>query len=478
MKSKILLINPPTGLYLREDRCQAPVKSMMAQGVRPPMDLAYIAAVCRRDSNSTCLIKDYPVEGGGWNEFRVLLRNFRPDYLVISTTTPTFQDDMKAAEIAHEEMGNRIKCIAKGAHLSDHDIEALNRYSTLDYAVRGESELVTGDLISGIDPAQITGLTYRSVSGEVIRNPERELLENLDILPEPDRDLIRNELYPDPETGEPLTPILTSRGCSGQCIFCPVFLVSGKRIRKRSVSSIMAEINSCVNNYGIRSFLFRSDTFTIDKQWVIELCRSISESGHAIRWGANSRIDTFDEERADAMAGAGCYIVSFGVESGSQGMIVKMKKNINLDDVSRAVDLCRNHGILSMLYFVIGLPWETRDTIRETVEFAKRIPADFYEIHSAYPFPGTPLYELGLKEGLFCEDDLEKGNYFLPVMNTYHLTRQEIARARKKALISIYMRPSIIWRTLKRIRSCRKLWRYITFGLSKFINLKGNQQFE
>ena len=475
MNSRILLISPPTGLYLREDRCQAPVKSMMAQGVRPPMDLAYIAAVCRRDSNSTCLIKDYPVEGGDWNEFRNLVRDFKPEFLVISTTTPTFPDDMKATELAHEEMGDRIKCIAKGAHLSDHDIEALNKYSALDYAVRGESEFIIGDLIKGINPCQIKGLTYRSITGEVIRNPDRELLENLDILPEPARDLLRNKLYPDPETGKPLTPVLTSRGCPGQCIFCPVFLVSGSKIRKRSVSSITAEINSCVNDYGIRSFLFRSDTFTIDKQWVIELCRSISESGHAIRWGANSRVDTFDEERADAMARAGCYIVSFGVESGSPEMLEKIKKNINLDDVSRSVDLCRNHGILSMLYFVIGLPWETRDTIRETVEFAKRIPADFYEIHSAYPFPGTPLYELGLKEGLFSESDLEKGNYFSPVMNTFHLTKQEIARARKKALIEIYLRPSIIWKTLKRIHSFRELWRYIFFGLSKFINLAGNR---
>lgn len=471
MNSRILLINPPTGLYLREDRCQAPVKSMMAQGVRPPMDLAYIAAVCRKNSGSQCIVKDYPVEGGDWKKFRNLVRDFKPEFLVISTTTPTFSDDMRAADIAHEEIGNKIKCIAKGAHLSNHDIEALSRYSTLDFAARGESEFVIGDLIKGINPGQIKGLTYRSITGEVIRNPDRKPPENLDILPEPARDLLRNELYPDPETGKPLTPVLTSRGCPGHCIFCPVFLVSGSRIRKRSVSSILAEIDSCIENYGIRSFLFRSDTFTIDRQWVIELCRSISKSGLVIRWGANSRVDTFDEEKAEAMARAGCYIISFGVESGSPEMLEKMKKNTSLEDVSNAVYLCRKYGILSMLYFIIGLPWETRDTIRETVNFAKRIPADFYEIHSAYPFPGTPLYELGLKEGLFSESDLEKGNYFSPVMNTFHLTRQEIARARKKALIAIYLRPSIIWRTLKRIHSFRELWRYISFGLSKFIDL-------
>ncbi len=463
---KVLLVNPPTGIYLREDRCQAPVKSMMAQGARPPMDLAYIAATCRK-SAADCRIKDFPVEGGGWKALESELQSFRPDVLIISTTTPTFRRDMMAAAMAHRILGDSVTCIGKGAHFSDHDMEALIEHPELDIAVRGESELVIYELVSGKDPADVLGISRLGTDGKFIRNPDRPPPEDLDSLPFPARDLLRNKLYQDPETGNPLTPVLTSRGCPGKCIFCPVFLVSGRRLRKRSVGSIVSELESCVNDHGIRSFLFRSDTFTMDRKWVLELCSAIVEAALDIRWGANSRIDTFDEDMAEAMASAGCHVVSFGVESGDPDILKRIRKEIALERVHTAVEACRKNNIMSLLYFVVGLPWDTRDSIRRTARFARSVPADFYEFHAAYPFPGTPMYDMALKDGLFSEEDLADGDYFTPIMNTYSLTRDEVAALRRKAILGTYLSPAFIIRTLGKIRSFGQLWHYTSFGFSK-----------
>lgn len=472
---RVLLVNPPTGVYLREDRCQAPVRSMMAQGARPPMDLAYIAATCREAAGAECRIKDFPMEGGGWSALETELQNFRPDILVISTTTPTFKRDMVAAEKAHGILGDSVTCIGKGAHFSDHDEEALLEHTELDIAVRGESELVIAELVSGKDPADVPGVSRLDFDGKFTRNPDRLPPENLDSLPFPARDLLRNELYQDPETGSPLTPVLTSRGCPGRCIFCPVFLVSGRKLRKRSIESIIRELESCVSDHGIRSFLFRSDTFTMDRKWVLELCKAISESALDIRWGANSRIDTFDDEMAAAMASSGCHVVSFGVESGDPEILRKIRKDIALDQVYRAVEICRKNRIMSLLYFVVGLPWDTRESIRRTARFARSVPADFYEFHAAYPFPGTPMYEMALKDGLFREEDLAGGDYFTPIMNTYTLTSAEVAAERKRAILRTYLSPAFILRTLGRIRSFGQLWHYTSFGFSKlFVLLRGD----
>ncbi|MCK4506333.1 MAG: cobalamin-dependent protein, partial [Candidatus Aegiribacteria sp.] len=179
---RILLVNPPTGIYLREDRCQAPVRSMIAQGARPPMDLAYIAATCREATGAECRIRDFPVEGGGWNALEAELENFRPDVLVISTTTPTFELDMEAAERAHRILGDSVTCIGKGAHFAYHDEEALLKHPELDLAVRGESELVIAELVSGKDPAVVSGVSRLEGDGRVVRTSDRLPPENLDSL--------------------------------------------------------------------------------------------------------------------------------------------------------------------------------------------------------------------------------------------------------------------------------------------------------
>lgn len=467
---KILLVVPPTGLYIREDRCQAPVNGLMAQSIRPPMDLAYIASVIRGNEDVECIIKDYPAEGGDWSEFKDDIKLIVPKYLIVSTTSPTFNEDIKSFRIAKDLFQDDIINIGKGAHFSDPDSDPLADCQDLDIAVRKESELTISSIVSGHSLAEIKNISYRC-NEQIKYNDDSSEFYDIDLLPFPARDLINNKLYVDPENGAPLTPILTSRGCPALCVFCPVFLVSGRRLRLRSVDLIINEIKECIDKYEIKSFLFRSDTFTMDRKWLLELCSKIIENNLDIRWGANSRIDTIDYEKVKAMSDAGCSVISFGVESGDGEIQKHIKKFLKLDDVKKAVKICRDCKVMSMLYFVIGLPWDNVETIRNTVIFAKNSRADFFEFHSAYPFPGTEMYNLGLKDKLFSKEDLKYGNYFTPIMDTYYLSKQEVNYERRRAIISVYFSMSFIIRTFIRLKSPKVILRYLYFGIGKFSHL-------
>ncbi len=250
---KALLINPPTGRYMRSDRCQAPVDTRVAEPPRPPMDLAYIAAVLE-DIDVECRIRDYPMENKRWKELAKDLYDFMPDMLVIDTTTPTIESDLIACDMA-KKINPKMLTVAKGAHFLVFDKEMLEKFENLDIVVRGEPEITMKELGSGKDYSEILGITFR-INSEIIRNPDRPFLEDLDELPFPDRHLFNNQLYRTPDTNEPIAFITTSRGCPYHCVFCAAGIVSGYKIRTRTVDSVVKEIEECIKKYSIKNFFF------------------------------------------------------------------------------------------------------------------------------------------------------------------------------------------------------------------------------
>ncbi len=465
---KALLINPPTGRYMRHDRCQAPVDSRVAEPPRPPMDLAYMAAVLE-EIGVECRIGDYPMEGLGWKDVERDLKSFHPDWLIISTTTPTMDHDLTACDLA-KEINPQIRTVAKGAHFFIFDTQILENFTSLDIVIRGEPELAIKELVGAKDYLGIKGITFRKGS-EIIRNPDRPFLESLDDLPLPARHLINNALYRTPDTDKPIAFINTGRGCASRCVFCAAAMVSGYKIRMRSIDSVIREIEECVKRHGIKDFFFASDTFTWDKQWVIGLCGEILRNNLNIRWGTNSRVDTIDEERLDWMKKAGCHIIGFGAESASQSMLEKMKKNISVSQIENAVTLCKKYGIESFLIFVVGLPWETKDTIEETARFVKNTHASFIEVNVAYPLPGTEFYNIAKENNLFNENDLLGHNYSSPLIRSFTLSTDELNKARKKILEAFYLRPGYIAARLCKLRSPRVAFNYFKYGIRLIKNL-------
>ncbi|MGC8842620.1 MAG: B12-binding domain-containing radical SAM protein [bacterium] len=462
---RALLINPPSGLYIREERCQVPVKGLSATAPHPPIDLAYLAAILER-KGIECIIRDYPVEGRGWQALRSDISSFSPNLLLVNVTTPTFELDMKACEIA-KKLNPSIITMAKGGHTTVLDEFALRNHPYLDIVLRGECEKTIEEIAEDMPLEEIKGITYRE-DGRIRRNPDREFIEDLDSLPFPARHLLNNSLYRRPDTGELQTTIQTNRGCPGSCVFCLAGKLSGKKLRLRSPKNIVDEIEECINRFNIRNFFFRADTFTWRKDWVIEVCREIIRRGLEIKWVCNSRVDTLDEDRLKWMKGAGCWLISLGIESGSQRILDLMKKGITKQQARRAIELCKKYKIKTYAFYLFGLPWEREEDIRMTINFALELDADFAEFHLAVPFPGTELYEIVSREGLL-EGDFQGYDHTFPVARTFFLTREELVKWRRRAIYRFYLRPNYIIRTLLHAPSLVSLFNYLRFAFERLL---------
>jgi len=473
MKKKVLLLIPPSGLYRRDDRCQSRVEEQTVNIIFPPMDLAYLAAIARR-AGAQPRIEDLPATGQSWEDLETIIRSFLPDYLVISTTTATVKDDLRASAITRD-ISPSCLTMAKGEYVSVFGNQIFQEFPSLDAIFTGEAELTLEEILQGRRLEEIRGLHFRKQSGEnevLIKTGKRPPLTDLDSLPFPARDLLNNSLYLSPETGSPLTVIQASRGCPAHCIFCPAGVLSDYKLLVRSPQNIIQELKECVEHYHIREFLFHGDTFTMKKSWVLELCELICENHLDIRWGCNSRVDTFDLERGRAMKKAGCWVVAFGMESGVQDMLEKMKKNTTLDQARQAIKAAKEAGLLTHAFYIIGLPWETRETLDMTLKFARELNTDFFDFNIAYPLPGTELYDIAFREGLFDPSTLEKGSYGQAAMRSFTLSSEELTRWRKKALLSLYLRPGYILKTLGRTISRPRVFKnYLREGLRRFKSL-------
>ncbi len=460
-----LLIYPPTGLYDRFDRCQAPVESETVFMIRPPMDLAYMAAALER-IGVECTIKDYPAEKKEWSDLERDLKRLSPDFLIASTVVPTFEEDCRAFKIA-KGINPRTLTIAKGVISEDDGGGEMTRHGELDIIVRGEPEFTVAEIAQGRDLREVAGITYRGRDGIKV-SPDRPELQNLDGLPFPARRLLNNDLYRMPDTRKRMGIVLTSKGCPFECIFCLVPKLYGRRVIFRSPESLVAEIEQCVDKFAIRDFWFRADTFTLKKQWVIEVCRRIIEKNLPIRWATNSRVDTIDGERLGWMKRAGCFAVGFGIESGNQDILNNIKKGVTLDQCRTAITLCKENGILTYLFFIIGLPWDSRETIRQTVAFAKELDGDISNFSIACPFPDSELHKISVESKLTSSGAAVKGDYSTPSMGTLYLSGEEVANLEKWANRKLLMRPVHIIRVFAKLRSIPIAISYAKAGLRMF----------
>ncbi len=466
---KALLFNPPVGLYQRgEDRCQAEVEGGSATSLRPPNDLGYIASMLRQ-IGVTPFIADYPAEKKRWNHFEEDLQTIQPDFLVMSITTSTIKDDMKAFSIA-KALNPVIFTIAKGAHFYTCNKEELKEavYNVTDVAIIGEAETIINNLIlakrNESDLSTIRGVLFRDHLNQIIQTAPGPFWDDLDKIPFPARDLIKNHLYVRPDTGEPQATIQTARGCPSQCIFCLSPIISGMKLRERSVGNIVTELEECVNKYHIRNFFFRADTFTMNKKSVIELCKEIMKRQINIAWVANSRVNTIDEERLTWMKKAGCWLVAFGIESGNDEIQKQIKKGTTQAQACEAVKLCRKLGIKTYGFYLIGFPWETREMIMDTLRLARELRCDFSEIHLAIPYEGTEFYKIAQDLGILTETAVGHDYFFNPAIGTLHVTRDELIEMRKKTLMSLYLSPRYITNTLIHIRSLKEVKNYTRYG--------------
>ncbi|MHA1325412.1 MAG: B12-binding domain-containing radical SAM protein [Candidatus Helarchaeota archaeon] len=383
---KVILLNPPSDILIyREDRCQNEVDAHLHNVIRPPISLMGLAAISEKLNFQTRII-DAPIEKVSLSQLKKILNRWKPHWVVVNTSLGTLPSDLSTLKAA-KDCGSKTIIFGYAPTIKDREI--MERIPYIDYAIRGEPEKTFQELIEKKLPLEdVRGLTFR-VNDSIIQNPDRKFIKNLDELPFAAHHLIKNKLYRVPTTGETFTTIQTSRGCPYHCTFCLSNLLNGVEVRQRSVDNVLEEIKGVLKRVEITNFFFRGDTFTINKQWVLQLCRKIIESKLKITWFCNSRVDTVDYEMLLWMRKAGCQLITYGVESGDSRILRYIKKGITKEQVKKTINLTKKAGILTGTFYIIGLPGDTLKTIYNTIQFSKEVDSDIVEFIPFIPFTGT-----------------------------------------------------------------------------------------
>ena len=355
----------------------------------PPLGVTYAAAAFEA-AGAEVRIFDYIVSRYTPEKLRAQIDAFRPDVLGATSVTLNFPG---AAEIVCEAKRHRPSLITLmgGPHVSFSAERTLNDYPGIDLIVAGEGERTIAELMTeGLNPekwGEIRGLVFRR-NGRVVINEPQPFIDDLDALPLPARHLLPLSRYQ--ALGYPIS-IITSRGCPYSCIFCLGRRMVGKKIRLRNPSLVVDEISEILS-YGIDRINVADDLFVSSRGKVKEVCDEILRRGLRFGWSAFARVNTVDLETLNLMRESGCDSVSFGVETGNPEMLKLIRKGITRDQVRHAVSLCREAGIIAHTSFIVGLPGETCETLRETEEFAAGL-GSLYGYHFLAPFPGTTVRE-------------------------------------------------------------------------------------
>ena len=480
---KVFMMYPPIGLFMRgEDRCQSEIEESSATVSRTPIDAISIAGVLK-NKGIKFHFKDYSLEGKSWKDFKADLLKIKPDLLMVSTTNATILKDLLAFKIA-KEINPRIITIMKGALFFTMPEKILNlpEFKYLDIAIKKEADTIISDLVDALSQnngniskslSKVKGVIYKNKKGWIETN-FGVFLKNLDELPFPDLSVCNNSLYINPDTGNMLTTIETSRGCPFSCYYCLTPIISGKIPRHKSPKRIVDEIEHCIKNHNIREFFFKADTFTINKKNVIGTCKEILNRKLKISFVANSRTDTIDEEMIYWMKKAGCQIIAFGIECGTDKQKEQIKKGSKISDDLKAIALCKKHKIKTYGFFMIGFPEEDEKDINATINFMFLLDCDFVELHLATPFIGTPLYEQSKALGLIRQEmELLGHSYFSnPVTGTKYISAKKLKEIRKRALRKYYLRPKYIIKKILSIKSPAQLKNYLKYGLRLLKNTK------
>jgi len=383
----IVLINPSFNRY-------AGIKGH--GGLSAPLNLALLAAYLRQKRPDTVVsIIDAEAFGYGYDETVNEVRIRQANLIGITTTTPSFDVVSQLVSKLHDALP-MVPVILGGPHATGSPETTLN-VQGVTAAVLGEGEETFVELVNAIESGSpithIKGLAYKGSGGDVQTTPLREPIQDLDRLPLPARDLLPMELYHSPPTkslgGRRIANVVTSRGCPFRCTYCLSHMMWPGRVRSRSVDKIIEEIEECIHLYRCDEINFNDDLFTADKTRLMEFCEKIIKRGIKIHWVAMSRSDYISSDLLKLMKQAGCGKIAMGLESGSADVLKCMNKRLDLDKSIEAVNLIKQSGIRVGISFVLGHIGETKETIKETIQFAQKLNPDTVAFFQASPYPGT-----------------------------------------------------------------------------------------
>jgi radical SAM superfamily enzyme YgiQ (UPF0313 family) len=474
---KIAVLIPPTKVTKNVARdliygCWC--KGKRIAGIQfPPLSLLLVATVLKEAGFDASLV-DAAALQLSLDQLKEQIKEYK--MVIILTSTMTVNED---AAVLHElkKANPQLITVVFGAHPTFMPKHTLAKPG-IDIVVRREAEYIIRDLAKAISRnddswKNVKGIGYRE-NGEVKLNELYPFIENLDELPIPDRTLLpQNVDYFNPVVKRvPYTTMMTSRGCPGKCTFCSSPPFYGRKIRYRSVESMIAELEE-IKKLGYKEVFFRDEIFTVSKKRTIELCEEMIRRKLNLSWICSARIGSVDKEMMILMKKAGCHMIRFGVESGSQKILDNIKKGITLEQTRQTFKWAHEVGLDTHAHLMIGTPGETKETINQTIQFVKEIDPTIITCGICTPYPGTALFELvrekhpEVGDGSQCDlTKLHTKSFYNQVFTD--LSPEELANGVRRVYRSFYLRPTYLIRWLFRIKSIDEFRRVTLAGTTVF----------
>lgn len=462
----VVLINPPLTL---EDRYGNDMKHFGA--VSEPLGLAYIAGYLESLKIPVRII-DSQAEGMSMAEVVASILSGDEGIIGISMLTPAF-GVVKAlcSQIKLNCPGRRI--VLGGPHCTVLPERTLEEIPETDIVCIGEGEVTLSEIAQLDDTSFLSGvkgICFRARDA-LVRTDSRPPVQDLDQIPPPARHLLPMKKYhltASRVSGSGYCPtILVARGCPFSCTFCS--RTFGRTFRSHSINRILSEIQALIDTYQISQLNIEADTLTVNKKFIKALCNGLIESGisRQIRWTCESRVDTIDKELLKLMHEAGCWQISYGVETGSQRLLDSINKSISLEQIEQIFRMTKNAHISIRGFFMLGLPGENLEESQATIDFAKKLNPLWAQFTVTIPYPGTKMYEDLDLQGKIRTHDWSRYNTWSGWQGSQDIpfvpdgrTVDELLALQKRALREFYLRPIVAVQFLKHLKSWKDLQKY------------------
>lgn len=397
---------------------------------------------------------------GGEDGLKKHLASGAYDVIGISCYTPTVIEVCKTAKLVKEILPNS-KVILGGHHPTSFPSECLNECPECDYVVIGEGEETCFELVQRIknnqDISGIKGVAYRKDGRPVIEKRRTPLdIERLPIPAYSLHDPTRYKLQPTAYRKLPTITLLVSRGCPYPCSFCHAHEILGRKVRHKSIDKTMSELEYLRKNFNAKGFMFQDSTFTYDREWTLSFCEAVKKEKWNISWLCFTRADKVDRELLKVMKEAGCWGISYGVESANQKSLDLIRKCMTVEQNEQSIKESLKAGMYVTATYMLGLPGEDLNDVKRTIAFAKRMGTHIAHFFLPVPYPNTELYRQckedgGIREGIEWSK-FNILNIHDPVYVNPRIDLKQLLELKEKATKSYYTNPKVIWRNLGTIR--------------------------
>ncbi len=448
-------------------------------GTVPPLGLLMVSSILKNKGHSVRFL-DASAEGKNIDQIAKIINDYQA--VIILTSTMTVNEDAEVL-LKLKEARPSLTTIVFGSHPTFRPKDTLAKIG-IDIIIMGEPEFIAVDLLAALERGdgswrKVKGIGYKQ-DAEYKLNEGYPLMENLDELPFADRGMLPKGVdYFNPVVKKrPYTVMITSRGCLGQCTYCTVPSFYGARLRYRSAQNVIEELKN-IQGEGYREVYFRDETFAFSKERVRQICCGMLDNKINISWICNARVGILDKDAIRLMKIAGCHLIKFGVESGVQEILDRVKKGISISQTREAFLWANEIGIDTHAHVMLGMPGESKKTIGETIKFIEEIRPTTVSYGICTPYPGSLLFKEvesrypEIKDGSAVDlSTLHTKCFFNECFTS--LSHEQLEKSVRRAYRSFYMKLSYVLSSLKRIRNINDLKRYFLAGLKIFdFSLRG-----